>query len=102
MKLQQFKHQNQFIIRGEGETVFQSYNSTIAVIKNGVLTLGSDWDYSQTTLRHLYMFFDEIARYECDYINNSDLFDKILNAKNKKAFVQNLIDVGLFRYSRDI
>ena len=40
MRVEQFYNKNQFIIRGEGKTVFQSYNSTIAEINNeGALTL---------------------------------------------------------------
>lgn len=97
MKIEQFKNKNQFIIRDEGKIFLQSYDSLVAKIENGVLYLGDDWDYSQTTLRHLYAFFDEIARYSCDYIGNSELFDKILESKNKKATVKEMLDVGLFR-----
>ena len=59
MKVEKFYNKNQFIIRGEGKTVFQSYQSEIAEIdKNGNLTLGIDWDYSRTTLKHLYLFLN--------------------------------------------
>lgn len=52
---------NQFIIRDENRIVFQSYSSVIAVIdysKNGAerLTLGRDWDYSNTTAKYLNQF----------------------------------------------
>ena len=39
MKVEQFKVKNQFIIRGGNEITFQSYDSTIAVVDNGSITL---------------------------------------------------------------
>ena len=60
MRVRQFYNKNQFIITGDSKIVFQSYNSTCAVInKKGDLILGYDWDYSHTTLKHLYLFLDE-------------------------------------------
>jgi len=56
---------NQFIITGENETVFQSYNSVVCKIGNsngaqcGAITFGRDWDYSQTTRKHLYGFLSD-------------------------------------------
>ena len=52
---------NQFIIRDDTRIVFQSYDSTIAIIDNSKkgaarLTLGRDWDYSVTTMKYLYQF----------------------------------------------
>lgn len=52
---------NQFIIRDDNKIVFQSYNSIIAVIDNSKtgadrLTLGCDWDYSNTTMKYLNKF----------------------------------------------
>ena len=63
MKAEQFKVKNQFIIRGGNKIIFQSYDSTIAAVDNGSITLGTDWDYSRTTLKYLYAFLDEQARY---------------------------------------
>lgn len=50
---------NQFVIRTEGATYFQSYSSVVACIKDGKITLSSHWDYSNTTRRNLYAFLDE-------------------------------------------
>lgn len=92
--VQQFYNKNQFIINTEKEITFQSYDSTIATInkKTGVLTLDKDWDYSHTTLKHLYLFLN-------DYKNEIEnfIYSKIFSAgfeysKNKRAFLQNLID----------
>lgn len=90
MKVENFYNKNQFIIRGENQIVFQSYDSEIAIIENRQLTLGLDWDYSKTTLKHLYLFLN-------DFINllNIDLQDDILKAlqsSNTKKAIQKLID----------
>lgn len=48
---------NQFVIETKDATYFQSYNSIIAKIdKGGKLTVSSKWDYSKTTMKHLYIF----------------------------------------------
>lgn len=52
---------NQFVIEHDGKVYFQSYNSRCAVVDNGKLTLGSDWDYSNTTRKYLYIFMREYA-----------------------------------------
>ena len=44
---------NQFHLRFENGRVFQSYDSLIAIILNGVIYLGSDWNYSRTTMKYL-------------------------------------------------
>ena len=44
---------NQFIIEDGGKTVFQSYDTIIAVKKNGKITLDKNyWDYSATTSKY--------------------------------------------------
>lgn len=94
MKVEQLENKNQFIILGNnGEIEFQSYSSRIAKInKNGSLELSSRWDYSRTTLKHLYIFLD---RY---FYNMDDFIQKELksilygNCSNKKASIQKLID----------
>jgi len=51
---------NQFIIKGgEYYATFQSYDSTVAIFSGHGLELGKNWDYSNTTMRHLYNFFQE-------------------------------------------
>lgn len=51
---------NQFEIRFEKGTVFQSYTSIIAVTTNsGNIFLGGDWDYSTTTGRYRNQFLGE-------------------------------------------
>jgi hypothetical protein len=44
---------NQFIIFDDGISYFQSYDSIIAVNRNGRIQLDSDkWDYSRTTAKY--------------------------------------------------
>tara|TARA_R100000664_G_scaffold5061_1_gene9847 strand:- start:1707 stop:2006 length:300 start_codon:yes stop_codon:yes gene_type:complete len=55
---------NQFEIIGDKFTIFQSYNSTIAIVKqeewrNKVYLDEWAWDYSRTTLKHLYNFLGQ-------------------------------------------
>lgn len=50
---------NQFEIEFEKGRVFQSYNSTIVVIKDGQVYLGEDWNYSRTTGKYRSDFLGE-------------------------------------------
>tara|TARA_B110000858_G_C17453303_1_gene315167 strand:+ start:93 stop:356 length:264 start_codon:yes stop_codon:yes gene_type:complete len=51
---------NQFIIKTDNETIFQSYKSIIAKIDNdNNITLDSHyWDYSRTTSKYRNMFLN--------------------------------------------
>lgn len=94
MKVENLENKNQFIIYGDdGAIEFQSYNSRIARIdKNGVLSLSHHWDYSKTTLKHLYIFLDRYF-YNMDNFTQKEL-KGILYEKcsNKRASIQKLID----------
>ena len=69
---------NQFIIINNGITYFKSYSSTIAKITlNGTLILGKNWNYSNTTLKHLYEFLRQ---------NN---LGKIANKKSLQCLIDN-------------
>lgn len=101
MKVQQFHNKNQFIISGNGELTFQSYNSTIATIDcEGFLALFSDWNYSQTTQKHLYLFLQEYKNClnDCVYNNLINSKNNIYNSKNKQALLQKLIDKKIIKY----
>lgn len=94
MKIYNLENKNQFVILGNnGEIEFQSYDSLIARInKNGTLTLSSRWDYSRTTLKHLYIFLD---KYFCNIDNymQKELKDVLYGkCSNKRASIQKLID----------
>jgi hypothetical protein len=94
MIVEQFYHKNQFTIKHFGGVTFQSYKTEIATItNNGDLFINFDfWDYSQTTLKHLYLFLRDYA-----HKITGELHDQIIaldQAKNKKQFLKNLIENG--------
>ena len=92
MKVKQFEHANQFIISVNGCVCFQSYDSLIAIYDYATQTLllGCDFDYSNTTLRHLYRFIDIYCSYEISSI--------IDNATNKKQALLKAIKNGVIQY----
>ncbi len=93
MKVEQLENKNQFIILGnDGEIEFQSYNSRIARIsKCGALELSTRWDYSKTTLKHLYLFLNKYL-YNLDSFIRYDIKEILLYSKNKRKDIQKLID----------
>lgn len=106
---EQFHNKNQFLINNDNNIILQSYDSTIAVLSRegcGTLTLGKNWDYSKTTLKHLYLFFNEYVKDFCEswycrdfykFLADNIDFDKFNASKNKKAFLQKLIDNNIIR-----
>ena len=98
-KVEQFYNKNQFIIKGANGVTFQSYESTIANInKNGKLTLFNHWDYSQTTLKHLYLFLTDYKN-DIENFTYSQIFSKGFEySKNKKQFIQDLINKKIVKY----
>lgn len=51
---------NQFIIESSRQRIFQSYDSIIAIICDGQVTLDeNDWDYSVTTGKYRNQFLGE-------------------------------------------
>ena len=53
---------NQYIISGEDFTLFQSYNSPIALKKNGKTYIFENWDYSTTTGKYRNDFLRETKK----------------------------------------
>ena len=102
MKVEQFYNKNQFIIESENLIEFQSYKSLVANInkKTGILTLGIDWDYSNTTMRHLYLFIDDYKHYLKKDI--CELFISFYREKNKRKYMQNLIDNKKIKYDENM
>jgi len=81
---------NQFVISDNNILHFQSYQSVVAKFdcNTKILTLGRDWDYSNTTLKHLYTFL-------LDYCNLSQEY----KGKDK---LQKLIDNGIILYDENL
>lgn len=83
MKIKKYAN-NQIVINTDKEIIFASYESIIAIIRNRKIIFGSDWDYSQTTLKYLYKFLN-------DYFV-ADEIDQAIQGKGKKEALQRLID----------
>lgn len=75
----------------EQKTILQSYNSTVVVIDRAkdTITLGRHWDYSNTTLKHIYSFLEEYA---------TDLPYAFFTSKTKKRSIENMIQQNLIQY----
>lgn len=67
-KVEQLYNKNQFVIKNEIETIFQSYDSTIAIInrQEKTLTLWECYDYSKTTSKHLKLFLNDYLNFYYD------------------------------------
>ena len=87
------------VVIEKGEfTYLISYNSVIAKVNNTInpklnsygLYLSNMWDFSNTTLKHLYDF---IEVYTTQRDDKGNMFAYQLgNEKNKKAYIQKQID----------
>jgi len=104
MKVEQFYNKNQFSIRDRenGFTYFQSYQSMVAKIdtRKEILTLGKHWDYSKTTMKHLYLWLGEKL-----YSMNTETRNAITNAlqsNNTRKAIQKLIDEKIINYDEDL
>jgi len=92
MKVEQFYNKNQFLIIDKGVKYFQSYDSMIAKIEHGTLTLGMDWDYSKTTLKHLYLFInDYLLKYFID-----EKIEKAMKSNNKRKAIELLLNNHIY------
>lgn len=95
LKVRQFYNKNQFIIidNKKDEVWFQSYESTIAKVDNeNKLTLFENWDYSNTTRKHLYLFINSYCsyRFACE----------LNEAKNKRQFILKAIRDGVVKIGK--
>ena len=90
MKVRQLENKNQFILEDDKKLIFQSYESTIVVYdkKKKTIIFGEDWDYSNTTRKHLYIFIDE----ELPDNENTHELIKTKYTNNRKKAIQQLIN----------
>lgn len=74
---------NQFVVKLNGNVFFQSYDTVIAKQdKEGKITLCSDWNYSKTTKKHLYIWLRDFTSFK--YIEGEkDVLDAIDTNKIK-------------------
>ena len=61
-----------------GKLFFQSYDNTIAIYDRNTQTLklGEAWDYSKTTLRHLYLFIEDVTFFNLPEKNRKKHIEK--------------------------
>ena len=64
MRVNQFHVKNQFVLNdNQGNEYLQSYNSIIVKKDiNGNITLGQNWDYSQTTGKYRNLYLGETKK----------------------------------------
>ena len=103
MKVRQLENKNQFLMEDEKQVIFQSYNSIIAIFnkKTRDLTLGCDWDYSRTTLKHLYIFLRDVIYYDLK-LEQKARIREALESRNTKKAIQKLIDKNIIQYESEL
>lgn len=96
MKVEQLENKNQFVIYSPSGIIFQSYQSVIAFFDKDTKTLllGKDWNYSKTTLKHLYIFLENYCNFK--------LWDNIKYSNNKRKAIQDAINLGLIDYDKEL
>ena len=78
---------------------FLSYESKIAVIEKGFLTLFEKWDYSQTTQKFLYKFLNDNINHIKDETQKHYIL-MCINSNNKKSMLQRFINLKYIKYKR--
>lgn len=93
---------NQIKITTENKLIFQSYDSNVLIYDTEVdqITLGKDWDYSKTTLKHLYSF----GSYQLPTKHGTNDFICICQSeiKNKRQAIQELINNNIIKYDESL
>jgi hypothetical protein len=80
---------NQFVIKTENATYFQSYRSVICKLDGINVILSRNWDYSNTTRKHLYIFFRQNGYYNLS--SAKEVRDAIKNGNVTLENVSSLI-----------
>lgn len=75
---------NQFIITDGAVEYFQSYDSLIAKRDNYVITVGKDWDYSNTTLRYFKQWLVEEWRWTSSEVDTLKKMLRDMSFGNEK------------------
>ena len=96
-KVSPLENKNQFVITTENAIFFQSYKSVVAryEIKTNTLYVGKDWDYSNTTRKHFYIFVIE-------YLQINTIENELYFAKSKRAAIKKLIKEKVIKYDKNL
>lgn len=81
MKIEQFKHANQFLLTDDnGNRFLQSYNTIVCKIdKFGKVTLDPKHNYSNTTSKHVTMFLGDTTKERLSKIKSGEYLLTNLN-----------------------
>ena len=95
-KVEQLLNKNQFLLIGSNALIFQSYNSIIAFYdrESQQLTLFKDWDYSNTTRKHLYYFMLNYCAWKYGEI--------IAYTNNKRKAIQEAIKSHKIAFTKEV
>lgn len=74
---------NQLVITSGNRTIFQSYDSVVAMVKDGVLYVTDKWDFSNTTRKHFYIFVRDYFKHRLG--NRKAILDGIHDGTIKKV-----------------
>lgn len=81
---------NQFVIKTKKATYFQSYDSVVCKLDGINIVLSTDWDYSNTTRKHLYMFLRKYG-----YYNLSSAKDMRKAIKDKEVILKKVSSLDI-------
>jgi len=97
LKVLQLENKNQFVIETNEKRYFQSYDSLVAIYdkQKQTLLLGRDWDYSNTTKKHLYIFI-------FDYCYLPTVEQELKSSRNKTKTMRELIKNKVVKYDENI
>ena len=97
IKVSQLENKNQFMIETPKATYFQSYNSIVAKYdhQKATLSVNKDWDYSNTTRKHLYIFV-------CEYCGVPYVANELEYSKNKRKTFLKLIKDKVIKINKKL
>lgn len=97
IKVSQLENKNQFIIETSTNVYFQSYDSVCARYnkKSHTLYVNKDFDYSNTTRKHFYIFV-------CDYLHISDIENELYFVKSKRKAIKKFIKEKVIKIDKKL
>ena len=81
---------NQFIIKTKKAVYFQSYDSVVCKLDGINIVLSTNWEYSNTTRKHLYIFLRQNG-----YYNLSSAKDMRKAIKNKEVILKKVPSLNI-------